>query len=70
MIEGVQNLVQQVGIPLEEALRMASLYPARAMGRANDLGSIAEGKVANLVIFDDAFNVTATLVHGTYQEHR
>lgn len=70
MIEGVQNLVLQVGIPLEEALRMASLYPARAIGRANDLGSIAQGKVANLVIFDDAFNVTATLVHGTYQEPR
>lgn len=69
MIEGVRNLVQQVGIPLEEALRMASLYPARAIGRSQDLGSIAEGKVANLVVFDDAFNVKATLVHGTYQEH-
>jgi N-acetylglucosamine-6-phosphate deacetylase len=70
MIEGVQNLVQQVGISLEDALRMASLYPARAIGQADELGSIAEGKVANLVIFNDAFKVTATLVHGTYQEHR
>ena len=70
MIEGVQNLVHQVGIPLEEALRMASLYPARAIGRADELGSVAEGKIANLVIFNDAFQVTATLVDGTYQEHQ
>ena len=70
MNEGVQNLVQHVGISLEEALRMASLYPARAIGRADELGSVAEGKIANLVIFNDAFKVTATLVDGTYQEHR
>ena len=70
MIEGVQNLVQHVGISLAEALRMASLYPARAIGRADELGSVAEGKIANLVIFNDAFKVTATLVDGTYQEHR
>ncbi len=70
MIEGVQNLVHQVGIPLAEALRMASLYPARAIGRADELGSVAEGKIANLVIFNDAFQVTATLVDGTYQEHQ
>jgi hypothetical protein len=27
MIEGVENLVKQVGLPLDEALRMATLYP-------------------------------------------
>jgi N-acetylglucosamine-6-phosphate deacetylase len=69
MIEGVQNLVQQVGLPLSEALRMASLYPARAIGQDRDLGSIAEGKVANLVIFDDNFQVQATVMNGSYKEH-
>ena len=70
MIEGVKNLVQMVGLPLTEALRMASLYPARAIGRANELGSIAVGKIANLVVFDENYRVTATLEQGTYQEHR
>ena len=70
MIEGVKNLVQMVGLPLTEALRMASLYPARAIGRANQLGSIAVGKIANLVVFDENYRVTATLEQGTYQEHR
>ena len=70
MIEGVKNLVEMVGLPLTEALRMASLYPARAIGRANQLGSIAVGKIANLVVFDENYRVTATLEQGTYQEHR
>ena len=43
MRESVENCVKQVGIPLEEALRMASLYPAQVIKR-DDLGSLAVGK--------------------------
>ncbi len=32
MIEGVRNLVEHCGIALDEVLRMATLYPARAIG--------------------------------------
>ncbi|MGL5949519.1 MAG: N-acetylglucosamine-6-phosphate deacetylase [Aeromonas sp.] len=67
MIEGVQNLVEQAGLPLAEALRMASLYPARAIGWDDKLGSIAVGKVANLTIFDPQFVVNATVVNGQWQ---
>ncbi len=41
MIEGVRNLVEHCGIALEEVLRMATLYPARAIGVDKQLGGIA-----------------------------
>ncbi|WP_375058113.1 N-acetylglucosamine-6-phosphate deacetylase [Zobellella sp. DQSA1] len=66
MMEGVRNLVEQVGLPLEEALRMASLYPARALGLDQKLGSVAVGKVANLVVFDAHYRVRATLANGHF----
>ena len=66
MIEGVENLVKQVGLPLDEALRMASLYPARAIGWDSRLGSIQVGKIANLTVFDQAFTVCGTVVNGHY----
>jgi N-acetylglucosamine-6-phosphate deacetylase len=64
MIEAVQNSVDHVGIPLDEALRMASLYPARAIGVDATLGSIEAGKVANLTAFTHDFKITKTLVNG------
>lgn len=64
MIEAVQNSVNHIGIPLDEALRMATLYPAKAIGVDHKLGSIAEGKIANLVIFDKNFTVHKTIVNG------
>ncbi len=48
MIEGVRNLVEHCGVALDEVLRMATLYPARAIGVDKQLGSIAPGMVANL----------------------
>jgi N-acetylglucosamine-6-phosphate deacetylase len=57
MMKGVQNLVEQVGIPLEEALRMASLYPAKLVGLANEFGKIKKGYRAEFLVFDKEFNV-------------
>lgn len=69
MIEAVQNTVEYVGIALDEALRMASLYPARAIGVDDRLGLIKQGMVANLAIFDRDFNVQATVVNGQYEQN-
>ncbi|PSJ47572.1 N-acetylglucosamine-6-phosphate deacetylase [Zobellella endophytica] len=66
MMEGVRNLVERVGLPLEEALRMASLYPANALGLGDTLGSVAVGKVANLVAFEADYRVRATLINGHF----
>ena len=64
MIEGVRNLVEHVHISLDEALRMASLYPARAMGVADRLGTLEAGKVANLTAFTHDYHITKTIVNG------
>ncbi|EGT4372957.1 N-acetylglucosamine-6-phosphate deacetylase [Cronobacter malonaticus] len=64
MIEGVRNLVEHVNIALDEVLRMATLYPARAMGVAHRLGSIEAGKVANLTAFTRDYKIIKTIVNG------
>lgn len=58
MTKAVRNCVEQVGIPLEEALRMASLYPARAIGREQTFGRIAVGYDAALVAIDSNWDTT------------
>ncbi len=64
MIDAVANSVEHVGIPLDEALRMATLYPARAMGVEKTLGSIEVGKVANLTAFTRDYKIVTTIVNG------
>jgi len=64
MIEGVRNLVEHVGIALDEALRMATLYPARAIGVDKKLGTLAAGKVANLTAFTRDYDIIKTIVNG------
>lgn len=64
MIKAVANSVTYLSIPLDEALRMASLYPARAIGVDNKLGSIAPGKIANLTAFNHDYHIMMTLVNG------
>ncbi|ODP98625.1 N-acetylglucosamine-6-phosphate deacetylase [Salinivibrio sp. SS3] len=66
MDQAIYNSVEHVGIALDEALRMATLYPARAIGIEQHYGSIRPGKVANLAIFDRTINVQATIVNGQY----
>ncbi len=53
MWQAVRNAVQHAGIPLEEALRMASTYPAAVVGESDRLGKIAPGYEALLVVFEE-----------------
>ncbi|EOV0103919.1 TPA: N-acetylglucosamine-6-phosphate deacetylase [Vibrio vulnificus] len=69
MIEAVQNTVEHVGIALDEALRMATLYPAKAIGVDAQLGRIKKGYIANLTVFDRDFDVKATVVNGQYEQN-
>lgn len=66
MLQGVANLVNQAGVALEEALRMASRYPARVLGLESSLGAIAPGMVANLVIFDEQWRQRGIVMNGKY----
>lgn len=67
MIESIEQTVKFVGIELDEAIRMATLYPAKAIAVEDKLGSISSGKVANLAIFTEDYKVVATVVNGVYK---
>ncbi|HEX6164728.1 MAG TPA: N-acetylglucosamine-6-phosphate deacetylase [Vicinamibacterales bacterium] len=56
-------LVGRIGLSLPEAARMCATTPATQLGRT-DIGSIAEGKAADLVILDRDLRVTQTVVAG------
>jgi N-acetylglucosamine-6-phosphate deacetylase len=58
MMSGVRFLVKQVGVELDEALRMASTYPAEFLKRS-ELGRIAPGARADLVHIGDDLDVRA-----------
>ncbi|MGL9723436.1 N-acetylglucosamine-6-phosphate deacetylase [Sodalis sp. (in: enterobacteria)] len=64
MIEAVRNSVEYAGIALDEALRMATLYPARAMGADARLGTLTVGKIANLTAFTRDYKISKTIVNG------
>jgi|Laugrefabdmm15dn_1035133.scaffolds.fasta_scaffold03627_6 N-acetylglucosamine-6-phosphate deacetylase len=53
MQEAVQNCVEKANISLEEAIRMATIYPAQVANLDQDLGSIEVGKRACFIHFSD-----------------
>ncbi|HTL09314.1 MAG TPA: N-acetylglucosamine-6-phosphate deacetylase [Chitinophagaceae bacterium] len=63
MMKAVKNLVSHAGIEMGEALRMASLYPAQLMKQDSKWGRIEKGHAADLVEFDEAFNVVNVYTH-------
>jgi N-acetylglucosamine-6-phosphate deacetylase len=58
-----------LGQSLEEALRMASLYPAGFLGLNDHRGRIAESYCADLVLLDDDLNVQRTWIGGQMAVH-
>jgi N-acetylglucosamine-6-phosphate deacetylase len=64
MDEAVRFCVTTLGLDLGEALRMASLYPARFLRVDHDLGRVGAGFRANLVHLTDALAVTRTWIDG------
>jgi len=61
MIAAMQNLVNEVGIQVDEALRMCSLYPARVAKKEHQLGKIAKGYKAKLVVLDNKMQLVKLL---------
>lgn len=64
MASAVRNTVQRVGLPLAEACRMASTYPAEFLGLGGELGRIAPGYRADLVWLDPELQVRGTWIAG------
>jgi len=65
MATAVRNSVRLLGLPLEEAARMASTYPAQFLGLGERYGRIAPGYQADLVLVDDDLQVVATWIAGS-----
>lgn len=57
MQKALQNLVQECGIDLGEALRMCSLYPARVLRLDSYIGKIEKGFNADLVVLDNTLQL-------------
>ena len=64
LLEAVRYAHRVLELALDEALRMASLYPARALGVADRLGHLEEGAVASLVHLSDGLDIRATWIAG------
>lgn len=67
MAAAVRHCVRQVGIPLDEALRMASAYPADFLGIAGERGRLLPGLAADLVHLDRDLIPQATWIAGVRQ---
>lgn len=67
MIRGVQRLVQY-GFNLEDAVRAASTNPSQVM-RFTGKGSIVPGFDADLVVFNQNFDILATIVNGKLKKN-
>ncbi|MBO5856666.1 MAG: N-acetylglucosamine-6-phosphate deacetylase [Clostridia bacterium] len=60
----VKNMYKTVGVPLYEAVRMASLTPAEVIGFDKSKGKIEKGYDADFVLFDDDINIKTVITNG------
>ncbi|WP_095202941.1 N-acetylglucosamine-6-phosphate deacetylase [Mesorhizobium carmichaelinearum] len=64
MISAVRFMHNVVGVNLSEALRMASLYPAQAIGQSHRLGRFANGTAADIVALSDDLGIGSVWIGG------
>lgn len=64
MDAGVRNLVKYCDITLEEAVRMATLYPAKAVNIDNEYGKLQPGYFADIVFLDKHLNLKKVIAKG------
>ena len=68
MISAARNAVRFAGIDTLEALRMASSYPAAALGLESHLGFIRRGYTASFIELDDELNLYRSWIDGEVNE--
>ena len=69
MDQAVRNVVRWTGLPLQDALGMATLLPARLIGADASKGSLEAGVDADIVVLDRDLRVRLTLVGGQVVYH-
>jgi N-acetylglucosamine-6-phosphate deacetylase len=68
MASAVRNTVKLAGLPLEQALRAASLTPARFLGLDKERGALIAGARADLVALDSELTVVSTWLDGSAEK--
>ena len=64
MNQGVKNFMDNTGLDLVSAVKLVTVNPARQLGISADKGSLAIGKHADIVIFDELLEIFVTIVRG------
>ncbi|MBZ9602945.1 N-acetylglucosamine-6-phosphate deacetylase [Phyllobacterium chamaecytisi] len=64
MISAVRFVHRELGLSLDEALRMASLYPAQSIRIDHHYGRLAPGYIANIVHLDEKLDVNHVWIGG------
>lgn len=62
--EAVRNMKNSTGLPLNEIINMVTLNPAKLIGLDQQMGSLEQGKKADMVIFDEDINIQAVIMNG------
>lgn len=62
--DAIRNCIQSVGIPMDESLRMGSLYPAKAVGIDEHYGYLKEGYKADFTVFNNQLQIFSTYRDG------
>ncbi len=60
----IKNMIGWTDVTINQAINMASLNPARVLGVEEEIGSIHIGKLANLVVLDQNFQIVDTILRG------
>ena len=60
----VKNVLVHTDLPVNVVFKMASLNPATAIGQGDRIGSLEEGKDADIIIVDQDINVQRTIKKG------
>lgn len=64
LFDCMKTAVCDMGVELDRAVLAATLNPARSIGIDGDVGSIEEGKVANILLVDDNLNLKYVINQG------
>lgn len=64
MLSSVRFIHEKLELPLDEALRMASLYPAEAVGLQDRYGSLKPGQHASFVVLTPDLDMQSTWIGG------
>ena len=64
LMDCMRNIVKNMGIPLETAVKCAAVNPAKSIGIYDKYGSIMPGKVANIVLLDKDLNIKSVILKG------